>query len=172
MNTSHSSSSSGGSGIGSGPAGFTNAPTCYFVMIGTKDNPIYEAEFAAVNTARSVSGVTPIPEARREEFRHLNQFIAHSALDMVEDIQWNTNQMYLKSIDKFNERFVSAYLTAGNIKMLLLHDAKSEDAIRNFFNECYEMYIKTLLNPFYEPNTIISSATFDNKVRMSAKRHL
>ncbi|KAK3808467.1 MAG: Sedlin [Benniella sp.] len=170
MNASHSSSSSGGSGVGSGPVG--NTPTCYFVMIGTKDNPIYEAEFASVNTARSVSGGAAIPEARREEFRHLNQFIAHSALDMIEDLQWNTNQMYLKAIDKFNERFISAYLTAGNIKMLLLHDAKSEDAIRNFFNECYELYIKTLLNPFYEPNAIISSSTFDNKVRLSAKRLL
>lgn len=49
---------------------------------------------------------------------------------------------YLKVIDKFNERFISAYLTAGNIKLLLLHDAKSEDAIRNFFNDCYELYIK------------------------------
>lgn len=29
-----------------------------------------------------------------------------------------------------------------DIKLLLLHDAKSEDAIRNFFNECYELYIK------------------------------
>jgi len=62
MNASHSSSSSGGSGVGSGPVG--NTPTCYFVMIGTKDNPIYEAEFASVNTARSVSGGAAIPEAR------------------------------------------------------------------------------------------------------------
>ncbi|KAG0003036.1 hypothetical protein BGZ65_002100, partial [Modicella reniformis] len=91
MNPTHSSSSSGGSAIGSGSVGY-NAPTCYFVMIGTKDNPIYEAEFVSVNTARSISGGAPIPEARREEFRHLNQFIAHSALDMIEDTQWGTNQ--------------------------------------------------------------------------------
>ncbi|GJJ78031.1 trafficking protein particle complex subunit 2 [Entomortierella parvispora] len=171
MNTTHSSTSSGGSGIGT-PLGYGGMPTCYFVMIGTKDNPIYEAEFVSVNTARSTSGGATIPEAKKEEFRHLNQFIAHSALDMVEDIQWSTNQMYLKSVDKFNERFISAYLTAGNIKLLLLHDAKSEDAIRNFFNECYELYIKTLLNPFYKPNSIIGSTTFDNKVRASAKRYL
>ncbi|KAF9106363.1 hypothetical protein BGX27_009199 [Mortierella sp. AM989] len=171
MNATHSSSSSGGSGIGSGSLGHGNTPTCYFVMIGTKDNPIYEAEFVSVNTARSSAGVG-ISEAKKEEFRHLNQFIAHSALDMIEDIQWSTNQMYLKSIDKFNERFISAYLTAGNIKLLLLHDAKSEDAIKNFFNECYELYIKTLLSPFYEPNSIISSAAFDSKVRLSAKRYL
>ncbi|KAF9577649.1 Trafficking protein particle complex subunit 2, partial [Lunasporangiospora selenospora] len=158
MNPTHSSSSSGGSGIGSGPVGYGNMPTCYFVMIGTKDNPIYEAEFVSVNTARSSSVGTAVSDAKKEEFRHLNQFIAHSALDMVEDIQWSTNQMYLKSIDKFNERFISAYLTAGSIiivvifclfleafayiKFLLLHDAKSEDAIKNFFNDCYESYIK------------------------------
>ncbi|KAF9360510.1 Trafficking protein particle complex subunit 2 [Mortierella sp. AD094] len=173
MNATHSSSSSGGSGIGSGAPGYgNNTPTCYFVMIGTKDNPIYEAEFVSVNTARSSSGGAAVSEAKKEEFRHLNQFIAHSALDMIEDIQWSTNQMYLKTIDKFNERFISAYLTAGNIKLLLLHDAKSEDAIKNFFNDCYELYIKTLLSPFYEPNSIISSASFDNKVRISAKRYL
>ncbi|KAF9914455.1 TRAPP subunit [Lobosporangium transversale] len=172
MNATHSSSSSGGSGIGNPALGYGNTPTCYFVMIGTKDNPIYEAEFVSVTTARSSSGTSGIPEAKKEEFRHLNQFIAHSALDMIEDIQWSTNQMYLKSIDKFNERFISAYLTAGNIKLLLLHDAKSEESIRNFFNDCYELYIKTLLNPFYEPNSIISSPAFDAKVRLSAKRCL
>ncbi|KAF8974884.1 TRAPP subunit [Entomortierella lignicola] len=171
MNATHSSSSSGGgSGIGSSYG--NNLPTCYFVMIGTKDNPIYEAEFVSVNTARSSSGGSAVSEAKKEEFRHLNQFIAHSALDMIEDIQWSTNQMYLKSIDKFNERFISAYLTAGNIKLLLLHDAKSDDAIKNFFNDCYELYIKTLLNPFYEPDSIIRSSTFDSKVRLSAKRYL
>ncbi|KAF9139786.1 hypothetical protein BG015_001910, partial [Linnemannia schmuckeri] len=64
MNATHSSSSSGGSGIGSGPLGYGNSPTCYFVIIGTKDNPIYEAEFVSVNTARSSSGGATIPEAK------------------------------------------------------------------------------------------------------------
>ncbi|KAF9974900.1 TRAPP subunit [Actinomortierella ambigua] len=162
----HSSSNSSGSGLGLG----NNVPTCYFVMIGSKDNPIYEAEFVSSNTAKSATSA--INDARKEEWRHLNQFIAHAALDMVEDIQWSTNQMYLKSIDKFNDKFISAYLTAGNIKMLLLHETKSEDAIRNFFTETNEWYIKTLLNPFYEPNTVITSAAFDHKVRVSAKRYL
>ncbi|KAG0230635.1 TRAPP subunit [Actinomortierella wolfii] len=162
----HSSSNSSSSGLSLG----NNVPTCYFVMIGTKDNPIYEAEFVSSNTAKSSSAV--VNDAKREEWRHLNQFIAHAALDLVEDIQWGTTQMYLKSIDKFNDKFISAYLTAGNIKLILLHDTKSEDAIRNFFTECYELYIKTLLNPFYEPNSIITSAAFDTKVRMSAKRYL
>jgi hypothetical protein len=34
------------------------------VIIGTKDNPIYEAEFVSVNTARSSSGGATIPEAK------------------------------------------------------------------------------------------------------------
>lgn len=73
MNATHSSSSSGGSGIGSGPLGHGNLPTCYFVMIGTKDNPIYEAEFVSVNTARSSSGGATIPEAKvRTELKDLS----------------------------------------------------------------------------------------------------
>jgi len=64
MNATHSSTSSGGSGIGTGPVGYGGMPTCYFVMIGTKDNPIYEAEFVSVNTARSTLGGATIPEAK------------------------------------------------------------------------------------------------------------
>ena len=28
---------------------------------------------------------------------------------------------------------------------MLLHETKNEDGIRNFFNECYELYIKVIL---------------------------
>ena len=29
-----------------------------------------------------------------------------------------------------------------DIKFMLLHETKNEDSIRNFFNECYELYLK------------------------------
>ena len=53
-----------------------------FVMVAHGDTPIYEAEF--LNTQR------------REDTSHLNQFIIHAALDMVDECVWGTQSMHLK----------------------------------------------------------------------------
>ncbi|KAJ2018655.1 TRAPP subunit [Coemansia sp. S680] len=73
---------------------------------------------------------------------------------------------------RYNDWNVSAYVTPSNTRLMLLHEAKADDAIRLFFTDCHELYLKTLLNPFYEPNTPIQSQAFDVKVNTLAKKYL
>ena len=57
----------------------------YFAIIGTQDNPIFEYEFG---TSKQGGDGKP-----RFSERHLNQFILHSSLDVVEEVQWNNGQL-------------------------------------------------------------------------------
>ncbi|KAI5818471.1 Sedlin [Pyronema omphalodes] len=140
--------------------------TFYFAIIGTKDNPIYETEFGT--SKQGGDGNARFPD----EQRPMNQFILHSALDIVEEVQWVQKELYLKTVDRFNNLLVSCFLTAGNIKFLLLHDSKAEDPIRQFLTDVHEAYVKTLMNPFYEVDMRITSVVFDSKVKAAAKKYL
>ncbi|ORZ32865.1 trafficking protein-like protein particle complex subunit 2 [Catenaria anguillulae PL171] len=129
----------------------------YLAIVNSRDTPLYEAALG-----------NPL----KDDGKHLHQFVLHASLDVVDDAMWNSQNMYLRVVDKFNDWFVSAYVTAGNVRFVLLHSVKNEDGIRNFFVDAHELYVKTFLNPFHEIDQTISSPTFDIKLRSLAKRHL
>jgi len=130
-----------------------------------------------------------------EQARHMNQFIVHSSLDIVEEVQWGSGQMYLKCIDRFYNNYVSCFMTGGNIKFLLLHapsqpattgtstrastsiaanptSPQTEEAIRQFFVEVYESWVKTIMSPFYHVNMEVKSPVFRARVVNAAKKYL
>jgi len=63
----------------------------YFAIIGTQDNPLFEHEFGT--SKQGGDGMSRFSE----QARHLNQFVLHSSLDIVEEVQWTTGQMYVSS---------------------------------------------------------------------------
>ncbi|KAJ1754191.1 TRAPP subunit [Coemansia sp. RSA 2523] len=130
--------------------------TYYFAIVGSADSPLYEAEFGV----------------QRNENKHLHQFVVHAALDLVEDALFTTNACYLKIVDTYNDWNVSAYVTPSNVRLMLLHEVKAEEAIRTFFVDCHELFVKTLTNPFYDPSMPIQSQAFDAKVHSLAKKYL
>ncbi|KAG2763444.1 hypothetical protein PC129_g15997 [Phytophthora cactorum] len=104
-----------------------------FVVVGSKE-PLYKMEM----------------RARREESAHVDEFVLHAALDLVDELMWTTPAMALKVVDRFNDQLVSAFVTASGVKFLLLHETRNDDTVKAFFHEVHELYVKLLMNPFYE----------------------
>lgn len=102
-----------------------------FLIIG-RNEPLYSSEF----------GKPPGTPATAQTISRQNYIVMHSALDLVEKSAWVNSNMYLKVVDQVNHQMVSTFLTACHVKFMLLHTGKSEDTVRNFFNEMYELYTK------------------------------
>lgn len=80
----------------------------------------------------------------------------------------------LQVVDTFNEYSVSAHVTAGRTKLLLLHDRhlRNEDGVRLFLAEVYDLYLRVMLNQLQMSSSkIVNETAFDARVRSFAKKH-
>ena len=81
-------------------------PCTNFMIVGKNDTPIYEVEISDRKNPTK-------PQT-------MKQFIMHAAMDPLDEMMWTSQALYLKSVDKFNEFVVSAYVTPGYIKFLIM----------------------------------------------------
>jgi trafficking protein particle complex subunit 2 len=61
----------------------------YFTIIGPHDNPLFTLTFGT-----SKAGGDGIARFRNADVaRHMNQFVTHASLDIVEEVMWLSGQM-------------------------------------------------------------------------------
>ena len=53
-----------------------------------------------------------------------HQFAMHAALDAVEEHLWSSQVMNLKQVDSFRGQAISAYVTASQVVLMLMHENK------------------------------------------------
>ncbi|GIX61024.1 mbp-1 interacting protein-2a family protein [Babesia caballi] len=148
-------------GTASGP----KSKILVLVIVGRDDRPLVIQDL-------STPGWRPDPP-------HLASFVAHQALDVVDDLVWTNSSMYLAEVDVFDCLAVWAFVSASHTRFLLVTRAadwtppKAEDAaaapvpappsseaIRLFFKDVHELYCKYLYNPLYAPDGMIVSRDF------------
>ncbi|KNB08583.1 hypothetical protein FOXG_09403 [Fusarium oxysporum f. sp. lycopersici 4287] len=156
----------------------------YFAIVGTQDNPLFEHEFGT--SKQGGDGQSRFSD----QVRHLNQFILHSSLDIAEEVQWSHGQIVLTSSSTTTYH---AFVTAGNVKFLLLHQPiiptgtssrsstaiganptspATEEAIKMFFTEVYENWVKAIMSPFYRANMEVRSPVFRTRVAAAGRKYL
>ena len=98
-----------------------------------KDEPLYELDLSG----------------RRDDASARSSALAlHAALDGVDrataaaSAASGGGACFLKVVDRANELLVSAHVTAGGARLLLLHDGRAEDGVRAFFAEVVELWVR------------------------------
>lgn len=130
----------------------------YFTIVSRDNHLLYETNF------------TNNPQSDDTGF--LKQYVTFAALDLIEELQWRTQNMFLRCVDRWEQWFVSGFISASQTKFLLVHDGLNEDAIKYFFIGVMELYIKFVMNPFYEDGMRIVSERFDKRVQVCGKKYL
>eukprot|EP00758_Cryptobia_borreli_P009691 Tbor_TRINITY_DN5500_c6_g8::TRINITY_DN5500_c6_g8_i1::g.12859::m.12859/K20301/TRAPPC2, TRS20; trafficking protein particle complex subunit 2 len=103
------------------------------------------------------------------------QFMAHGALDVVEEMMWTTEDFYLPKVDKidgFDDTiYVSAYVGIGQLKLLILQDQGPHSSVKGFFIEMHELCVKYVANPFVDCTKPVTSKAFIERAKTIFHRY-
>ena len=80
----------------------------YLTITSPTDTPLFSHEFGTSKS--SGDGIARFSDASR----HLNPFIVHASLDMVDELQWASSQMYMKVVDRFYNNHISCFVTGSS----------------------------------------------------------
>ncbi|KAL8708489.1 MAG: hypothetical protein Q9220_006647 [cf. Caloplaca sp. 1 TL-2023] len=118
----------------------------YFCIVNTRDQPTFELEFGT--SKQGGDGVPRFsPEARK-----LNPFIMHASLDYVDDLQCASG---------------GGGGIANNPTT-----PQTEEAVRLFFAEVFENWIKSVMSPFGGPQVGVGSPVFRQRVVAAGRKYL
>ncbi|KRX73584.1 Sedlin, region [Trichinella nativa] len=135
----------------------TSAKEYYFAIVDMNDRLMFELNISKKNDFDSML---------------LKQLIAHASLDIVDEAAAEQSHMMIKQVEKYNEWNISAFVTSSGVRFLMLHTAKNDEGIKNFFIEIYEMYIKLAMNPFHRIGEKIESPAFHKRAQLYGRKYL
>ncbi|KAF4670857.1 RNA-binding protein 42 [Perkinsus chesapeaki] len=145
----------------------------FMIVDGKDDLPLYSADISSL-------------VGRRDDSPHLDQFVMHSSLDVIDEVMWTTTDNFFPMVDRFNDFLISAFVGASNVRFLLLHRHASvrspqqleQDVqnIRTFFQEVHQLFVKVQMNPLYGLKTTggrqVRCRHFDSAVKELGRRLL
>lgn len=140
-----------------------------FVIVGRDDVPLFDGDLKVFGKMPGNDGEDASkPQMGRPHY--LYHFVLHASLDAMDDLEWTQKQAFLGVVDRFNNLQVSGYIIPGNrLRLLLLHDGKSEEMVKAFFRGVHHLLVPRMLNPFFLPKERIHSAEFHTQMRRLSK---
>ncbi|CCH60948.1 hypothetical protein TBLA_0D04520 [Henningerozyma blattae CBS 6284] len=84
------------------------------------------------------------------------------------------DNLFLGCVDHFYGSQVTAYVTYQGARLITVHHTTPPDnaQLKSFYIGVHELFIKTLMNPFYKMDQAINSEVFDKKVKDLAQKYL
>jgi hypothetical protein len=190
----------------------TTSALCFFI-VSQDDVPVYKLELAMTmqktSSTSAATGTVGVASSSSSSAA-LHEFIAHAAMDMVQEQMYQVGSggitssssssgsgsgggsNYLRIVDSFNDIVVSAWITIGNTVFLLLLKSPStaavvsgssntsgggvlrnEEAVKGFFQEVNDLFIRETINPFHRgfSHPISPASLFDKRVREAIRKY-